>query len=134
MRSLQLLQFFAEMVRRESFAAAARALGVTPSTVAKAVHRLEKSLQLRLFHRTTRRVTLTSDGERLLARCQRVIDELEFLEAEALGITDQPKGVLRLDLPIVFGRQMVCRSSRSSRTSTLACSPTCGSRMRSSTS
>ncbi len=107
MGRLQSLQLFAEVARRESFAAAARELGVTPSTVAKAVSRLEKALHLRLFHRTTRRVKLTSDGERLFARSQRVIDELEFLEAEALGITDRPTGVLRLDLPIVFGRQIV---------------------------
>jgi LysR family transcriptional regulator, regulator for bpeEF and oprC len=107
MRRLQLLSLFSEVVRKQSFAAAAREFGVTPSTVAKAVARLEESLDVRLFHRTTRCVTPTSDGERLFARCQRVINEMEALEDEMLGGKDRPSGVLRLDLPIVYGRQVV---------------------------
>ena len=79
MQGLQALLAFSETAKRGGFAAAARELGSTPSTVAKAVSRLEQSLGLRLFHRTTRRVGLTADGERLFDRCQRVLAELEQL-------------------------------------------------------
>ncbi|WP_197893857.1 LysR family transcriptional regulator [Variovorax sp. PBS-H4] len=104
---MEWLLTFTETVKHGSFAAAARELGTTPSTVAKAVARLESTLRLRLFHRTTRRVTLTSDGERLFDRCQRVISEIEELQAEALGTLTRPCGTLRVDLPVVFGRERV---------------------------
>jgi DNA-binding transcriptional LysR family regulator len=107
MLGMEWLLTFTETVRHGSFAAAARELGTTPSTVAKAVGRLESTLRLRLFHRTTRRVTLTSDGERLFDRCQRVIAEIEELQAEALGTLTKPCGTLRVDLPVVFGRERV---------------------------
>lgn len=92
MLGMEWLLTFTETVKHGSFAAAARELGTTPSTVAKAVGRLESKLRLRLFHRTTRRVTLTSDGERLFDRCRRVIAELEGLQAEALGTLTKPCG------------------------------------------
>lgn len=96
---------FSEVARRQSFAAAARELGQAPSTLAKAVGRLEASLGVRLFHRTTRKVNLTEDGERLFARCQRVLGELQELQEEADGRRATPSGTLRLDLPIAFGRR-----------------------------
>lgn len=107
MHQFQLLQVFSEVFRKQSFAAASRELGVTPSTIGKAINRLEASLDLRLFHRTTRCVTPTSDGERFFVRCQQVIDAMEALEDEIAGDKDRPCGLLRLDLPIVYGRQVV---------------------------
>lgn len=107
MQGLQQLVCFAEAAKRGSFAAAARELGASASTVAKAVARLEAGLQLRLFHRTTRRVALTADGERLFARCQRVLAELDQLQADAAGTRAAPSGVLRIDMPIVLGRKLV---------------------------
>lgn len=101
----QALIAFSEVARRQSFAAAARELGQAPSTLAKAVARLEASLGVRLFHRTTRQVSLTDDGERLFARCQRVLGELQDLQEEADGRRARPSGTLRLDLPIAFGRK-----------------------------
>ena len=107
MRRLQLLALFSEVVRKQSFAGAAREFGVTPSTVAKAISRLEESLDVRLFYRTTRCFTPTSDGERLFTRCQKVIEDMEAMEHEMLSGKDRPAGVLRLALPIVYGRQVV---------------------------
>lgn len=95
---------FAETAKRGNFAMAAREIGCTPSTLAKAVARLEARLGLRLFHRTTRQVTLTDDGQRLFARCQRVLTELELLQEEASGARDEPSGTLRIDMPVTFGR------------------------------
>jgi len=107
MNGLTPLLAFSETAKRGGFAAAARELGTVPSTLAKAVGRLEASLGLRLFHRTTRQVTLTADGERLFLRCQRVLAELEDLQTEASGVRAEPSGTLRIDMPIVFGRKFM---------------------------
>lgn len=107
MQGLQQLLAFSETAKRGGFAAAARELGTAPSTLAKAVGRLEASLGLRLFHRTTRQVSLTSDGERLFERCQRVLAELGELQSEAVGARAEAAGTLRIDMPIVFGRRFM---------------------------
>jgi len=107
MQGLQQFLAFAQTARRGSFAAAARDLGGSPSTLAKSVARLETSLGVKLFHRTTRQVSLTADGERLFHRCERVLGELEDLQADASGIRAAPSGTLRVDLPVFYGRRFV---------------------------
>ncbi|GAA5175755.1 LysR family transcriptional regulator [Niveibacterium umoris] len=107
MKGLHPLVAFAQTARRRSFAAAARDLGGTPSTVAKSVARLEASLGVQLFHRTTRQVNLTADGERLFQRCERVLAELEDLYADAAGTRGAISGTLRIDMPITYGRRVL---------------------------
>jgi DNA-binding transcriptional LysR family regulator len=107
MQGLQQFIAFAETAKHGGFAAAAREQGVAPSTLAKAVSRLEAALGVKLFHRTTRQVTLTPDGERLFERCQRVLSEIEDLQAEASGTRAEPAGMLRVDLPVFYGKKFV---------------------------
>ena len=107
MQGLQQFLAFVQTARRGSFAAAARDLGGSPSTVAKSVARLETTLGVKLFHRTTRQVSLTADGERLFHRCERVLVEFEDLRADAAGTRAAPSGTLRVDLPIYYGRRFV---------------------------
>lgn len=107
MQGLQQFLAFAQTARRGSFAAAARDLGGSPSTLAKSVARLETTLGVKLFHRTTRQVSLTADGERLFHRCERVLAEFEDLQADAAGARAAPSGTLRVDLPIFYGRRFV---------------------------
>lgn len=107
MAGLQQFIAFAETAKHGGFAAAARELGQTPSTLAKAVARLEAELGVKLFHRSTRQVTLTPDGERLFQRCQRVLAEVEDLQAEASGSRAAPSGTLRIDLPVYYGKRFV---------------------------
>lgn len=107
MQGLQQYIAFADTAKHGGFAAAAREAGVAPSTIAKAVARLEDSLGVKLFHRTTRQVRLTPDGERLYGRCQRVLAEVEALEAEASGSQTAPSGVLRINLPVFYGQHFV---------------------------
>lgn len=107
MQGLQQFLAFTETAKHGSFAAAARETGSAPSTLAKAVLRLEQSLGVKLFHRTTRQVTLTPDGERLYHRCQRVLAEIEDLHADAAGTRASATGTLRIDMPIVFGRRVI---------------------------
>jgi DNA-binding transcriptional LysR family regulator len=107
MISFELLTSFASAARHRSFARAARELGTSPSAVAKNVARLESRLKLRLFHRTTRRVALTPDGELLQERCRRVLEEVADLEGAVAGKLAAPSGTLKLDVPIVYGRRVV---------------------------
>jgi LysR family transcriptional regulator, regulator for bpeEF and oprC len=107
MHGLQQLMAFADTAKHGGFAAAARSQGVAPSTLAKAVARLEASLGVKLFHRTTRQVTLTPDGERLFQRCQRVLAEVDELQAEAAGTRAAPTGTVCIDLPIYYGKRFV---------------------------
>ncbi|HSV45756.1 MAG TPA: LysR family transcriptional regulator [Ramlibacter sp.] len=107
MASLELFVSFASAARHASFASAARELGVSPSAVAKNVARLEAQMGVRLFHRTTRQVTLSPDGEELFTRCQRILEEVESLEAAAAGARTQLGGTLRVDMPVAYGRQVV---------------------------
>lgn len=107
MQGLQQFIAFAATARHGGFAAAAREQGVAPSTLAKAVARLEMALGVKLFYRTTRLVTLTPDGERLYERCQRVLAEVDDLQADALGTSATPTGTLRVDLPVFYGKRFV---------------------------
>ena len=101
------IEAFAAAARTQSFTEAARELNLTTSAVSRRIAALEAQLGVRLFHRTTRQVSLTPDGERLFERCQRVLTELEGLQAEASGVHAEPSGVLRIDMPIAYGRQVV---------------------------
>lgn len=107
MAGVQQFIAFAETAKHGGFAAAGRELGMTPSTIAKAVGRLEAGLGVRLFHRTTRQVRLTPDGERLYRRCQRVLAEVEELQAEASGTRATVAGTLRIDMPVFYGKHFV---------------------------
>lgn len=107
MATLQGFVSFAETAKHGSFAGAARALELSPSAIAKTVARLEAALGVRLFHRTTRQVTLTGDGRVLYERCRRVLDEIEGLRDAAEGARQTLRGNLRLELPVTYGKQVV---------------------------
>lgn len=98
---------FAVTARHASFAGAGRELGITASTVAKRILRLEERLGARLFHRTTRQVTLTVEGEALFARCEKVLADIEEIESLASGTGAQPRGQLRISMPITYGKKVV---------------------------
>jgi DNA-binding transcriptional LysR family regulator len=107
MASLQGLVAFAVAARNESFAAASRELSTTPSAVAKAVGRLEAQFGVRLFDRTTRKVSLTAEGRDLYERSRRIIEEIEALESAAVGARSAPQGTLRISVPLVYGRKVL---------------------------
>ena len=98
---------FASAARHLSFAQAGRELGVTASTVAKRIVRLEEQLGVKLFHRTTRHVTLSSDGEALYARCEKILADIDELEILAAGASGEARGELRINVPITYGRRVV---------------------------
>ncbi|MCJ2095408.1 LysR family transcriptional regulator [Methylobacterium sp. J-072] len=100
------LTVFMQAAEARSFTAAGRQLGVSASAVGKAVARLEARLGVRLFHRSTRVVTLTPEGGQFLERCRKIFCEIEQAELELSQTRDAPRGKLRVSLPMV-GRLMV---------------------------
>jgi DNA-binding transcriptional LysR family regulator len=100
MNSLNWVQSFVQVAQTRSFVAAARLLGVSASAVGKNVARLEAHLGVRLFHRSTRSVALTSEGALFLERCRRVLEELQLAEAELQRSAGAPHGKLRVSLPL----------------------------------
>ncbi|MBT5263420.1 MAG: LysR family transcriptional regulator [Rhodospirillaceae bacterium] len=107
MLSLNLIAAFVSAARHESFANAARELGITPSAVAKNISSLEAELGVRLFHRTTRRVNLSPDGDEFYSRCRQILEDVEALEASAVKNRSNVRGTLSIDVPITYGRQVV---------------------------
>jgi DNA-binding transcriptional LysR family regulator len=100
MESLTSIALFVQAAENRSFSGAGRSLGVSPSAVGKSVSRLEERLGVRLFHRSTRSITLTAEGSLFLERCRRILCEVEAAELE-LSETQAPKGRLRISLPLV---------------------------------
>ncbi|MGE6786657.1 LysR family transcriptional regulator [Ensifer adhaerens] len=100
MDSLGALNAFVQAAEARSFTEAATQLGVSPSAVGKAIARLEERLSVRLFHRSTRSVTLTPEGTLFLERCRRIFCEVEAAEAELVQTKEAPRGKLRVSLPM----------------------------------
>lgn len=90
---------FARVVEANSFAAAAKRLGVTTSVASKHVAKLEKSLGARLLNRSTRKLSLTEAGEAFYEHCVRLIAELEASEQSLARIETEPRGSLRVSAP-----------------------------------
>jgi DNA-binding transcriptional LysR family regulator len=101
--SLSALGIVIEVVDRGSFAAAARALGVSASAVGKSIVRLEERVGARLFHRTSRSLRLTPEGERFVERCRRILAEVGAAEAELAEANGEPRGTLRVSVPVAGG-------------------------------
>lgn len=98
---------FVQAADAGGFTLAAERLGLSKSGIAKSVARLEERLGVRLFNRTTRRFALTAEGQSFYATCVRVLAELENAEAALNEQRLWPRGRLRVDLPVVFGRRWV---------------------------
>ncbi|WP_028207163.1 LysR family transcriptional regulator [Paraburkholderia nodosa] len=101
------LNLFALVARNRNLAAAARELGVTPPAVSKRLAQLEQRLGVRLVNRTTRRLSLTPEGELYLANGSRILDELSELEQLVTRSRGEPAGLLRVNASFGFGRAHV---------------------------
>lgn len=101
MDKLTAFDAFVQSAETGSFVAAGRKLGLSASAVGKAVVRLEQRLDVRLFHRNTRNMTLTEEGRLFLERCRRIFEEVEAAEAELARSNRTPRGRLRISLPLV---------------------------------
>ncbi|WP_313202984.1 LysR family transcriptional regulator [Pseudomonas sp.] len=107
MDKLLAMRMFTTTVDAQGFSAAARRLGVATSSVTRLVDALESELGTTLLNRSTRQVSLTEAGARYYARARDIFDALEEADASVADRGDKPVGVLRLCLPVEFGRRVI---------------------------
>src|ERR1700741_3445810 len=100
---LEGLVMFAKVAEERSFAAAARAMGVSVATVSRAVTRLEERLGGRLFNRTSRRLAVTGYGDTLAARASKIFADAVEAEEFAREASSRPRGLVKLTAPQSFG-------------------------------
>jgi LysR family transcriptional regulator, regulator for bpeEF and oprC len=98
---------FTRVVELESFTKAALSLNLPKTTVSAQVLALEKRLRVKLLHRTTRRISVTTDGAAYYERAIRLLNELEETEAALNQATASAKGRLRVDVPTPLGRLVI---------------------------
>lgn len=103
MDKYQQIRVFAAVVEAGSFVAAADALGMSKAAVSRYVSELEQRLGVRLMHRTTRKLSLTGEGEVFLARCRDILASIEASEAELSTHAASASGVLKVSVPVSFG-------------------------------
>lgn len=107
MDQLVSMRTFVRVADLSSFTKAADALGLSRAVASTHVAELERHLGVRLFHRTTRRVTLTPDGTEYLGRCRRILAEVDAADEAMKGGRLRPQGRLRVDVPTSFGRRLL---------------------------
>jgi DNA-binding transcriptional LysR family regulator len=104
---LEQLAAFVAVAETGSFTEAAKKLARDASVISRRVSQLEQQLGVRLLSRTTRRVALTEVGALYHHRVQGLLDELAIASREASEVAASPQGLLRLSVPVTFGRQWV---------------------------
>ena len=97
------MQTFCAVVDAGSFVRAAEALDLSKAAVSRHVGDLEARLGVRLLHRTTRRLSLTEEGQVFYARCKEVLADIDEAEAEINSRSGAASGLLRVNAPVTFG-------------------------------
>jgi DNA-binding transcriptional LysR family regulator len=103
METLSNLESFIRSAESGSFSAAARRLGLTPTAISRNVAMLERNLGVRLFQRTTRKLSLTEAGEQLLANMGSSLDVLQAALSQVGGASAGPSGLLKISTPTSLG-------------------------------
>lgn len=103
MDHLSRIGIFIAVVKNQSFAGAARALGITSSAVSKQVQNLENELQVKLLNRTTRKVSPTEEGALFFERASRALDDLSEAQEQVHDLKANPKGSLKVSIPLNLG-------------------------------
>jgi DNA-binding transcriptional LysR family regulator len=97
------MKVFAAVVEAGSFTGAAHALDMSKAAVSRHVAELEERLGLRLLHRTTRKLSPTTEGEIFHARCRELLENLDEAEAEITARSGEASGLLKANVPVTFG-------------------------------
>lgn len=100
---------FLEVVKHESFAGAARSLGLTGPAISKQVQSLEEKLGVKLLNRTTRHVSLTEEGAVYFDRARKALEDLDEAEQQIQELKACPTGKLKINAPMSFGVQFLTK-------------------------
>ena len=101
------LEVFAKVAASGSLSSAARIMGMSQTMVTKHVAALEARLGVKLFHRTTRRLSITEAGRNYLESSGRILAEIEAADAAVAADRIEPRGLLRLNAPVSFGTRQI---------------------------
>ena len=101
------LEVFAKVAAAGSFSAAGRALGLSQTMVTKHIAALEQRLGAKLLHRSTRRLSLTDAGRNYLEASERILADMSAADAAVAAERVEPRGILRLNVPVSFGERQV---------------------------
>src|SRR3569833_977432 len=110
MDKFKAVQTFVRIADEGSLTRAAHALDLSLPAVVRSLAGYEAELGVRLFHRTTRRVTLTEDGKQHLANCRHVLAAVEDSEAQLSAGASEASGRLTITAPVLFGQKHVSPS------------------------
>jgi LysR family transcriptional activator of dmlA len=105
--NLEDLNVFVHVARRSSFSSAAAELGMSAAFISKRIRLLEQNLGVRLLHRTTRRVSVSDDGERIYQWALRILDSVQRMGDEVSALHREPSGQLRIASSLGLGRRFV---------------------------
>lgn len=98
---------FVYVAENESFTLAAKKMDISTAQVSRQISALEKRLNIKLFYRTTRKVSLTEEGRIFYQHCRGVLDGLEAAELAVTNFQSKPQGKINLTTPVTYGEQQV---------------------------
>jgi DNA-binding transcriptional LysR family regulator len=101
------MEVFAKVAATGSFSAAGRSLGLSQTMVTKHIAALEARLGVKLFHRTTRRLSINEAGRLYLDSAERILADVEAADSAVAADRFEPRGVLRLNAPVSFGSRQI---------------------------
>lgn len=109
MDTLDAMKTVVAVVEAGSFTAASDRLNISKALVSKYISEIEKSLDVRLFNRTTRKISLTESGSSYYNHALQVIERYEYMIDEVVGEQSGPKGLLRVSAPVTFGENWLAK-------------------------
>ncbi|WP_019614951.1 LysR substrate-binding domain-containing protein [Psychromonas ossibalaenae] len=98
---------FVAVAETESFTLASKNLKISTAQVSRQISALEKRLNIKLFYRTTRKVTLTQEAQLFYRHCRDVLDGLEAAEQAVTNLQSSPQGSIKLSAPVTYGEQKI---------------------------
>ena len=101
------MEVFTKVAAAGSLSAAGRAMGTSQTMVTKHIAALEARLGVKLFHRTTRRLSITEAGRNYLETSERILSDIEAADAAVAADRFEPRGLLRLNVPVAFGTRQI---------------------------
>ena len=98
---------FVYVAENESFTLASKKMGISTAQVSRQISALEKRLNIKLFYRTTRKVSLTEEGRIFYQHCRGVLDGLDAAELAVTNLQSKPQGRVKLTAPVTYGEQQI---------------------------